>query len=168
MINELNNIILKNNFTSKKPDFYVLHGTRYNIIFKYKILEENYIMINLYRLYALNNQKILLLKEKHKLTKFLNKIDDILKNINAIPLFKNNNSTKFTHSELWCYNCEDHIINTVIENAFNDCQGYLYIHGVEAGRCVVTIDNKSSDMVYSMLMKMKNCNKCEIIHYKKN
>lgn len=157
-MDKLKKILFYNNYHKNNSHYQKNKKLYISVITLVKIDEfyVNFIMDRVYKkTYFINKYN-----EKRKISKFLNLFEGLLKSESNMSVGKTEHP--FCHCEIYCHNCEDKIENNITYDKFCDIDGFIGIHGVQYGKCIMSIDTESGNIILNNLNKIKFCSDCTI------
>lgn len=161
MMEKIDKILIEKHYFFNSGNLFWKRKKAYRVYFKIKLLDNNKVKIHKFRLYF---DKIYI-----KCYKLILDLDDLLYNIenyieDKYDSFDLSNYNIY-HCELSCNKCELYIRNNLVYENFYRFEGFIGIHGIYEGKCILAIDEKSSIKIYKYLDTFTNCDECRISIY---
>ena len=154
-MDKLKNILIQYNYL-QQDDLYIKNKKAYVSHIELTEVDDKYVSFVLKRIYK--NKVIELANEKRKKTKFINVIEKVINDESTLLI----NDPDLFHCEISCRQCEETIINKINSYLFCNIKGFVCIHGIQYGMCIVVIDKETTKSIIEYLNTIKNCPECVV------
>jgi hypothetical protein len=157
---QLKNILIKNNFAvianigTKNMEIFIL-------LFELNQIDQTYVNLAVKRQYK--HTTIEIKNEKRKISKLVGSLKKIIDQ--SCESYADYNDAY--HCQIYCEVCEENIKNKICHNIFNKYEGYVGVHGIQYGKCVMMIDNQCANNMLLCLGDVKSCSSCVVEILKK-